>query len=142
MITELYLVWEKILRIPRQAHPIRILSCQILICWKYQRAHPQKTLFEIGHITSRQPAHSCGLLNRMIFYYHRLFKFFRALFFIKICFLLLHYTKTKMVQIWIVNIIIRWWKVTMEKIDEHFFENMPSLFILLKILHKHAPFRD
>jgi hypothetical protein len=41
---------------------------------------PQQTLDEIGHITSRQPAHSCGLLNRMIFYYHILFKFFRALF--------------------------------------------------------------
>jgi hypothetical protein len=31
----------------------------------------------------------------------------------------------------------------MEKIiDEHFCENMPSLFIRLKNLHKHAPFRD
>jgi hypothetical protein len=27
-------------------------------------------------------------------------------------------------------------------INEHFCENMPSLFIRLKNLHKHAPFRD
>jgi hypothetical protein len=40
------------------------------------KVNPQQTLSEIGHITSQQPTHSCGLLNRMIFYYHRLFKLF------------------------------------------------------------------